>query len=71
MELYEKIDKIRKEKNLTKKQLAIETDMSVNTVGGICRGVNAKRISLFVALKIAKTFDMDIHDLIKDTEYDL
>lgn len=71
MELYEKIEKIRKEKNISKTQLSKETNISRNNINGICNGTHVKNFSLRVVLKIARSFDMDIYELIKDTEYDL
>ena len=66
-----KINKLLKEYEMTRKEAAEISGISASIINGIAENKNVKNVSLRKALSLAKLFDMDIYELIKDTEYEV
>lgn len=64
-----KINKLLKEHEMTRKEAAEISGISVSIINSIAENKNVKNVSLRKALSLAKLFDMDIYELIEDTEY--
>lgn len=66
-----KINKLLKEYEMTRKEAAEISGISASIINGIAENKNVKNVSLRKALSLAKLFDMDIYELIEDTEYEV
>ncbi len=66
-----KINTLLEEHEMTRKEAAEISGLAESVINGIANNQNVKNISLRKALSLAKLFDMDIYELIKDTEYEV
>lgn len=66
-----KINELLEEYEMTRKEAAEISGLPESVINGIANNQNVKNISLRKALSLAKLFDMDIYELIEDTEYEV